>query len=167
MGEALEWVGSSGEQKEKVRLEPSAEVKELPGSTEVPKSPFLDMERRGGPSERRDWGHQGCRSLLEPLGGLGWRHSWGVGSGLQKSLEWLGQWAEFSTVGGGWSRSPIGSEALWVPGSFPLPQGTGLHFSCGPPLRSTHPDSEPVSGREGRYVESSTRCHSPAVTSSL
>lgn len=47
MGEALEWVGSSGEQREKVRLEPSAEVKELPGSTEVPKSPFLDMEGGG------------------------------------------------------------------------------------------------------------------------
>ena len=56
MGEALEWVGSSGEQREKVRLEPSVEVKELPGSAEVPESPFLDLERRRGPFWKKGLG---------------------------------------------------------------------------------------------------------------
>lgn len=67
MGETLEWVRSSGEQREKVRLEPSMKVTELPGSAEAPESPFLDSERRG--AGRGAGGHQECRSLWSVLGG--------------------------------------------------------------------------------------------------
>lgn len=121
VGEALEWVGSSGGRGEKVRLEPSAGSRSCQGSTEVP-SPFLDMERRGCLLEEGVGVHQGC---LWPL-----QASWvrmetqlGVGSGLPEKPGWVGAVVEFSTVGGGWSRSPIGSEALWVPGPLgPCPK---------------------------------------------
>ena len=100
VGEALEWVGSSGEQREKVRLEPSAEVEELPGSAEVPESSFLDLERRRGPFWKKRLGvirdAAASWSLLAGQDGdtvgeqvLGFRKAWsGWGSG-QSSALWV------------------------------------------------------------------------------
>lgn len=153
------------EQREKVRLEPSAEVKGAAREHGGSKKPILRHGEKGCLLEEGVGVHQGCRASWSLLG-LGWRHSWG-------SRFWA---SEKPGVGGavgrvqhcgwrGWPHLPLG-HALWVPGPWvPAPR----HW---PPLllqpaSQEHPPRLRASfGQGGRCVESSTRCHSPAVTSS-